>query len=46
MHFVLYGMLSLAALYWAYLDPSEKDNLHVDAAEYHNKAIQGFRSTL
>lgn len=41
--FVLWGMLSLASLHYAYLNPSERETSWVDATVYHNKAIDGFR---
>lgn len=41
--YVLYGMLSVTALHRAALGTSSRSQLLLRAAEYHNKALHGFR---
>lgn len=41
--FVMYGIFSVTALHGAYLDSSKRYRLMLDAASYHNKALEGFR---
>ncbi|KAJ3536881.1 hypothetical protein NM208_g6533 [Fusarium decemcellulare] len=44
--FVMNGILGLAALHLAHLNPSEKHRHLVDAASHHSKALQGFQHAL
>ncbi|KAH6879864.1 hypothetical protein B0T10DRAFT_496318 [Thelonectria olida] len=44
--FVVYAILSLAALHLAYLNQSDKHSHMVDAARYHSMALQGFQDAV
>ncbi|KAF2799665.1 hypothetical protein K505DRAFT_265305 [Melanomma pulvis-pyrius CBS 109.77] len=41
--FLMHGILSLAALHVAYLNPSSRRSSMLDAAQHHSKSLQGFR---
>jgi hypothetical protein len=44
--YVMHGILSLAALHIAYLDPSRRQSSLFEAAQHHVKALDGFREDI
>ncbi|KAF2178757.1 hypothetical protein K469DRAFT_695278 [Zopfia rhizophila CBS 207.26] len=44
--YVMHGILSLAALHLAYLDPLKRRSLIAMAADHHNKALPGFQTDI
>jgi hypothetical protein len=44
--YVMHGILSLAALHIAYLDPSRRQSHLLEAAQHHVKALDGFREDI